>query len=817
MTRIALRAPLPRAFLLSPPARALSCAAALALLSAAACAQGQAPAGEPRVLTAVPAQPLAQSLQALARQTGIAIGADAALLQGKSAPELPGGLTLQQAVDRALAGTGLTAVRSGPGTLSIRRQAAPGEGQAMLPAVTVTAARDSETATGPLTGYVARRAMAGSKTDTPIIETPQSLSVVTSDELRDRQAETLAQALNYTPGFTSQPTSFNRTADRFRIRGIDVESANSGSLRDGLRLQSNSYDGIQEPYGLERVEVLRGAASVLYGQLSPGGVVNAVSKRPTSEPLRELGLQLGSHQRRQVTGDFSGPLGGSGTLDYRLTVLGRDSSTAEKYIPDDKLYIAPALTWRPSADTSLTLLSFYQKTRTRFAAPLPYELVEGLGKGPYAIRRGDFIGEPGYDRMDGEMFTLGYELEHALNAATRLHHRLRFFESRVTWNYLQAQTGAAAIGAAAGTGILRRQYSDRQEHAKGLASDTRIEWNGRLGGAEHKLLLGLDVYRMDYDSRNFRANAPSLNLASLAYGQPVVVNRDPALNRGSLLRTTQAGLYAQDQIQLGERWSLLLGLRHDWAQQDQTAHRDGSHARQKDQATTWRAGLVYKAANGLAPYLSYSESFFPVSVSEVSGQQFRPTRGRQYEAGVRYQPEGSRMLLSAAVFELVQDNVLKFDAGQNAYRQTGEVRARGFEAEARAELSRAFSLIASYAYTDARVTRSTIASEIGQRSEDTPYHQAALWADYRFGAWGLPQLRLAMGARYKGATRASGIAAPMPSYVLVDAMLGYRINAHWDFNLNVSNLTDRQFTYCEFAICRYGDVRQANANLIYRW
>ncbi len=818
MNRNLLTAPAARAFALSPLGHAaLACATTFAMFGITPGAQAQTPGNAQRVQMSVPAQSLAQTLHTLSRQTGIAIGADAALLQGKSAPEIPGGLSLQQAMDLALAGSDLVAVRSGPDTISIRPLPPAGQGMSALPAVTVTAATDTETATGPLSGYVARRAAAGSKTDTAIIDTPQSVSVVTSDELRSRQAETLSQALNYTPGVTTQPTSFSRTADRFRIRGLDVESANSGSMRDGLRLQSNSYDGIQEPYGLERVEVLRGAASVLYGQLSPGGVVNAVSKRPTSEPIRELGLQLGNHNRRQLTADFSGPVAGSDMLDYRLTMLGRDSNTADRYIPDDKLYIAPALTWRPSADTSLTLLSFYQKTNTRFSAPLPYQLVEGIGNGPHTIGRGDFIGEPHYDKMKGEMFTLGYELKHALNASTRIHHSLRFFESKVTWNYLQAQTSAAAIDAAASTGVLRRQYSDRREHAKSLTSDTRVEWNGKLLGAEHTLLAGMDVYRMDYDSQNFRANTASLNLGSYNYGQPVVVNRDPALNRGSRRKTTQAGLYVQDQVNLGDRWTILAGLRRDWAQQDQTAHRDGSNAVQKDEATTWRTGVVYKAPNGLAPYLSYSESFFPVSVSEVSGQSFRPTKGKQYEAGVRYQPDGSRMLLSAAVYELVQDNVLKFNAGQNAYRQTGQVRSRGFELEAKAEVSRALSVIASYAYTDARTTRSTIASEIGQRSEDTPYHQAAIWADYNFAAWGMPQLRLATGVRYKGTTRASGIATPMPVYTLVDAMLGYRIDAHWDLSVNVSNLMDKKFTNCEYAICHYGDARQASANLTYRW
>jgi iron complex outermembrane receptor protein len=795
-------------------AHVLSASVLTAAMAFGAHAQAPLPQAGTRLQAAVPAQPLAQALSAISRQAGIAIGADAALLSGKTAPALRAGLTLQQALEQALAGTGLVAVGSGPSAIAVQARP-PASPSAALPAVTVTARADTETATGPVAGYVARRSTAGSKTDSLLVETPQSVSVVTRDELRSRQAETLAQALGYTPGVTSEPTSFNRTADRFRIRGMDVEAATGGSLRDGLRLQGNSYDGVQEPYGLERVEVVRGAASVLYGQLSPGGLVNAVSKRPTSTPLREIGVQVGSHNRKQLTADFSGPL--SDTLDYRLTFLGRDSDTAQSYLLDDKIYIAPSLSWRPSAATSLTLLSFYQKTSTRFAAPLPYQLVEGFGTGPFRIRRGAFIGEPGYDEMRGEMYALGYELEHAFSDSLKLSHRARYFKSNVNWNYLQAQTSAAAIRAAATTGVLQRQYSDRRERPEGLSTDTRLEWTVHHGTVEHRVLLGLGAYKTEWDSTNFRANAPSLNLATYAYGQPVTVVRNPTVDRGSRIDTQQAGLYLQDQINLGEHWTVLLGLRHDWADQEQTLHRNQAKLKQDNEATTWRAGLVHKFANGWAPYLSYSESFYPVSAAEANGQQFKPTRGKQVEAGVRYQPQDRNMLLSAAVFELTQTNVLKYDAGRDAYLQAGEVRSRGLELEAKAEVARSLNLIASYAYIDARITRSTVAAEIGQRSEDTPYHQAALWLDYGFAQWGLPDLTVGLGARYKGTTRASGIATALPAYTVLDALVRYRIDPHWDFSLNVANLANKKITHCEFAICRYGDERQALGTLSYRW
>lgn len=762
----------------------------------------------------LPAQPLGTALNELARQGRFQLIAHPDLVAGKTAPAVTGTLTARDALARLLAGTGLVASVE-DGVVVIK--AAPTGVAKMLPTVNVTANALHETPTGPVTGYVARRSAAGSKTDSAIVDTPQSISVVTADELRSRQAETLSQALNYTPGFTSQPTSFNRTADRFRIRGMDVESATSGSMRDGLRLQSNSYDGTQEPYGLERVEVLRGAASVLYGQLSPGGVVNAVSKRPVQGGLHEIGIQAGNDGRKQVTADLGGAVPGVGPLDYRLTLLARKSDTAQEHINDDKLYIAPSLTWRAGTDTTLTLLSFYQKTRTHFSAPLPYQLVEGVATGPVRIGRRDFIGEPAYDKMNGDMAAAGYELVHRFSDTVKLSHKLRYSESDVRWNYLQAQTSAAAIQAASQTGVLARQYSDRHERARGVVSDTTLESTWDWLGMRHVLLAGVDAYRTTYDSANFRGNAPSLDLRSYNHGQPVVVNRAQSVDRGSRIRTLQKGIYLQDQVAFDEHWTAVLGARHDWATQVQTMNRNGARLDKDDSATTWRAGLVYKTAGGVAPYASYSESFFPVAAADAAGTAFKPTRGRQVEAGVRYQPQGSTMLLSAAVYDLTQTDVLKYDASQDLYRQAGEVQSQGVELEAKAELDRSTSLIASYAYTDARTTRSTIASEIGQRSEDTPYHQAALWLDYQFAALGLPQLKLGGGARYKGSTQASGMSVPMPGYTLFDATLSYRFSRNWELSANFSNLADKKFVYCEFAICRYGDERRATATLTYQW
>ncbi|MGK9418161.1 TonB-dependent siderophore receptor [Pseudomonas cedrina] len=801
---------MPRHFKRSPLPLAL--ALNLASLATLSLAVSSPVAAQETARYAIAAGALGPALNLFAQQAHVALLFDSKTVAGLNTAGLQGQYPVAQGFAQLLRGSGLQAVQGANGYVLVPLDTS---GSLELGPTAITGLSE-ERSTEHVKGYVATRNLSATKTDTPIIETPQSLSVVTSDEIRDRQSETLSQTLDLTPGFTSQPTSFNRTSDRFRIRGFDVESATGGSLRDGLRLQNNSYDGVQEPYGLERAEVIRGAASVLYGQLSPGGLINTVSKRPSQTPYHEINLQAGQNNRKQLSADFTGPLGDSDTLSYRLTLLDRKSDTAADHIQNDKVYVAPALTWQPDDDTSLTLLSFYQKTETGFSAPLPYQLTKGVGSGRFQIGRHDFIGEPDYDEMNGEMSALGYEFDHRFDEHTRISHKLRYYQSDVTWRYLQANT--AGITTAQTTGILRRQYSDRQERSRGLASDTNVESKWQFGDWQHTFLLGFDGYDTSYDSHNFRGNAPSLNLATYQYGQPVVVNKNPATDRGSQIDTLQKGIYFQDQIKFDERWILLLGGRHDWADQHTELFRNSADSGKSDEATTWRAGLVYKADNGLAPYISYSESFFPVAGTNKAEQSFVPTEGKQYEIGIRYQPEGSATLLSAAVYQLEQRNVLSQDRTDiNFSVQVGEVRSRGLELEAKTEITPNLSLIASYAYIDARITKSDIASEIGQRSEDTPYHQAALWADYRLAALGIPQLRIGGGARYKGTTQASGVPSAMPAYTLYDARASYEIDPHWEIALNANNVTNKRYTYCEFAICRYGDERQLVSSLTYRW
>ncbi|MDQ8034185.1 MAG: TonB-dependent siderophore receptor [Bordetella sp.] len=789
---------------MTPRLRAAALSAALAGLAAPALHAQSAPA---RAYDR-PAAPLADTLTELARASGRTLSVDPALVAGRRAPPVRGTYSAEQAVRQALVGTGLELVVTPNGTLSLR-PAPQGQADTLEP-VQVVATR--ETAFGHVDGYVARRSSAGMKTDAALVETPQSVSVVTSDQIRDVKASSLADALDYTPGFSSQAQSFSRMVDDFMLRGFNVATGNSGMLRDGLKLQSSVYDGGQEPYGLERIEVLRGASSVLYGQLSPGGVVNAVSKRPTDTPVRELNAEFGSYDRRQISGDFGGPLSQDGAWSYRLTGLAREANNWMDHTPDDRQYLAPSLRWQPSAATSVTLMATYQRIRTRFAAPLPAAQTLN-GK----IPRDFFVGEPDFDRYDMDTKTIGYAFEHAFNDQVKLRQAARYFEAEGNWDYL-------SFGALLPNGSVRRGVVSRDERSSGVATDTSLEWKVDTGPVSHTLLAGVDYYRSRYDShRRNGAVAPLNSMYDPVYGAVPVI--DTVNDYGFATRGEALGLYLQDQMKLQDKWVLVLGQRQDWARSTQRSFTTDANTRSNDSANTGRAGLVYLADNGLAPYVSASQSFAPTLGASRDSTPFKPTKGTQYEIGLRYEPPGGDMMLSAAVYDLTQRNALTVDPTDPTYSvQTGKVRSRGLELEARAHVGAA-SFTATYAYTDARTTRSNDPLLQDQRVALVPLHGASLWADYDFTKLGAEGLTLGLGARYASSSNIPGYAdRDAPGYLLFDGMARYDFGAlsqtlkGLSLTVNARNLFNRGYVSCSAAGgCRYGAPRLLYATMSYRW
>ncbi|MFL9924512.1 TonB-dependent siderophore receptor [Herbaspirillum lusitanum] len=757
----------------------------------------------------IPAGPLDQRLNAFARRAGVLLSFEPEITQKRNTAGLNGRYTVAEGFAVLLSGSGLSAALKADGGYALVA-ALPSSASSALPTITVAGAAQRESITGPLHGLVAKRGGSATKTDTPILETPQSLSVATADQIEASKSSSLSEVLEYTPGVVGQASSFNRMVDDVRIRGFNLANANTGMLRDGMKYQPSVYDGSQEPFGLERIEVLRGAASVLYGQLSPGGVINTVSKRPTVEPYHELSADVGSNDRKQMTGDFAGALTDDGVWSYRLSALARESDTSVNYINDDKRYLAGALTWAPSARTSLTLLSNYQEMRTRFVAPASSALTLN-GR----IPRSFFVGEPNYDRYDSDVYSLGYLFEHAVSDQVKLRHNLRYFNADASFNYLSYGTLNAT------TGIMSRGVVNRAEKSDGLTADTSLEIDIGEGRLRQKLLVGFDYFDSNYSSHRYAGSVSGISLNNPVYGATPVIT---SVDNGSKTQATQFGLYLQDQIKLDNKWVLLIGGRQDWVDSSVTAYRTQAVTNARDQAFTGRTGLVYLADNGLAPYASFGQSFVPQAGTDRSGARFKPTEAEQYEAGIRYQPPGSNALFSAAVYQINQTNGLTVDPVDTSYSvQTAEMRSRGAELEARAQFGQ-LETIANYAYTDARTTRSNVAAEVGQRVSGVPYHSASAWLQYDFSKAGAHGLKAGFGVRYLSSSPIAGVSDPAPARALFDAMLAYdlqQISSRLrgvQLKVNAKNLLNKDYVQCVASTgCRYGEPRSILATLTYRW
>jgi iron complex outermembrane receptor protein len=795
------------------------------IMLAAACLTGVA-AGSSGVALAqaqqtrsfnIPATSLSRALRLFAAQSGLQVAYQTSIASDLRAPAVRGTMAPEAALAALLAGSGLTYSASGGAVTILAAGSAPASNAkpvtnaTNLGAIVVTGAANSSTA--PMKGYNASVASAGSKTDTPILETPQSVSVITRDQMTSQRVVSLADTVSYTPGITSQSGSFSRLVDDFMIRGFNAANGNTGSLRDGMKLQSNVYDGGQEPYGLERVEVLRGASSTLYGQLAPGGVINAVSKRPVDTPLHEVNIELGSYGRKQVSADFGGPVDKDGVVTYRMTGLVRQSSNWMHYTPDDKVYLAPAVTLKPDEATSLTLLGSYQHVNTLFSPPF---LLSDIKSG--ALSASTFTGIQGFDRYVSDTYTIGALFEHQFDDGPTLRSNLRYFESKLDWNYMMSNLAALSSTG----GLMARRASLRHENSYGVTSDTSAEFNFDALGGEHTLLAGFDYYRRFYDSHRYRGTANSLlNLSTGTYTGSAAI--DYRTDRGSRTLGNQYGIYLQDQIKIDDHWVLLLGGRQDWADSVTTSYQTGTVTSQSDSAATGRAGLVYLFDNGIAPYLTVSQSFLPQAGTDSrTGAALKPNRGLQYEAGVRYQPPGTNLMFSGSVYDLTQTNVVTYDSNGLAYQQ-GKVRSRGVELEARGEIGN-WGLVAAYAYTDARITESALASEIGQQVALVPYHTVSLWADYGLDDLGLDGVRIGGGLRYVGETNLTDTAENVPGYLLVDAMAKVDLGKlkpeleGLDLTLNARNLFNKSYYTCAASDgCRFGEPLTVSAKLSIKW
>ncbi|GGK08640.1 TonB-dependent siderophore receptor [Pseudomonas matsuisoli] len=768
----------------------------------------------------ISAGPLSRVLNQFSSQAGIYLVGSNALAQDRQSPGLQGRHTIQQGLHQLLRGTGLQAVPQG-GTGYVLQPVSTGDAVQLQPTSVLGAGMQSANGQSD-SGYRAVNSATASKTSTALAETPRSVSVVTRRRMDDQKSQTLTEVLGYVPGIFAPPFAAGDGAagDLFFIRGFNATDYGYGLLRDGLRVQGNRYDTTSEPYGLERVEVFRGPTSILYGENAPGGVVNLVSKRPTADARGQLQLSYGTHERRQLGVDVSGPLNESGSVLGRMVVLGRKSDTQVDHQPDDRLYLAPSLTLNIDDANTLTLLGTYQRDRTLME--LGYPAAGTLLNNPNGkIDKSTLLGNPDWDDFERETWTLGYEFTHRFNEAWQYRQNSRYMQSRI--DRQEIWPGNLDNGGF-GT-ILNNTAYDRENKSIAYALDNQVEGNFTLREVENTLLFGASLDRTSFNQDWDAGFGGTINVFDPVYTGPPVTSTTV---QNALLEQTLYGVYTQLQSRV-DNWVLLLGGRYDRVNSTYRNKAGTLNASADldywDGQFTWQAGLMYQFENGVSPYVSYSTAYNPTQQVSSSNGPLDPTTSEQYEAGVKYEPKGWNTAISASVYDLRKKDDSLYDSVVGDYRNVGRSRAKGVELEVSSDLTDNVNVTAAYTYTDSRITKDAPGSLLEDHQiTGVPRNQASVWANYRFLDGGLKGLRIGGGVRHFDSTFAYTSPAlygtlDTGDVTLVDAAVGYSIDEQWSAELNARNLLDKEYVAgCNNAgRCYWGEERTLLATLTYNW
>jgi iron complex outermembrane recepter protein len=670
---------------------------------------------------------------------------------------------------------------------------------------------------GPINGYVAERSLTGTKTDTPLMETPQAISVIGREEIRDQKPNSLAEALRYAPGVRSETFGADTRNDWFKIRGFDAQDV--GLFADGLQLSTFAFATWKfQPVNIERIDILRGPSAVLYGGSGPGGLVNVISKTPGFVPSNYVEAGVNSYGNGYLSFDFTGPVatpsGPSNELYYRLLGTVKGGNTQTDFTPDNTYFVAPSMTYKPDIDTTLTILASASKNDTRVQGFLPY--VGTVVNAPFGrIPTQLFASDPSVDSFRREQEMIGYQFEKNLTDNLTFRQNARFAHDDVQF---QTLLGNGYVGGDPSTALLSRFNDFAHDTANQANLDSSFEYRFATGPVQHKTLVGVDLKSYEIsDLQAFDFATPALNLLNPVYGVqqgfPSTVFADQTITQ------KQVGVYAQDQLKLG-RLTLVLSGRNDWVNTADNNRLAPSESRD-DSQFSGRAGLIYNTDLGIAPYVSYATSYNPIiGVNTATGQLFTPETGVQSEVGVKVQPAGFNGYFSASVFDLKRQNVLTTDPNNVLLQiQTGEVTSRGIELEGVANVTPELKLTAAFTNFHIFVSKDLNPALIDTVPTNTPSELASLWGDYTIKSGQLTGLGFGAGVRYNGISYAdTANSLVVPSYVVGDAAIHYDVK-NWRFALNVTNIGDKIYVgSCQTpTACFYGDRRRAIASASYKW
>ncbi|HBF28752.1 TonB-dependent siderophore receptor [Rhizobium sp.] len=657
----------------------------------------------------------------------------------------------------------------------------------------------------------AKKSGGATKIDTPLIETPRSVSVITKKELEERGVQNVTDAVSYTAGVQTGGAGFDPRFDSISIRGNDITT--TGDFLDGLRQPYMNYGMFRtDPYALERAEVIKGPVSVLYGAGNLGGIVNKIPKLATDEEIREVGVLYGSPSRAQTMFDFGGRVDpNDDSYLYRIVGLARHGDTNFD-IADDRYFIAPSFTWKPDSTTTFTIYGSAQSSETDANVGAIVDPSGNILK----LRDSD----PDYDYQKTKQQQIGYKFEHEFDNGLTFRQNLRYSHMDLKARYLGTQSWTGTVA--------HRGASAISDSMDVFQVDNQLEAKFDTGPAAHTMLFGLDYttvtsgFAYGYDTST--STAYDFDIANPTYG---VSGPTPSYNY-SLLQNDmwQVGAYALDQIEL-DKWRFTLGGRETWVHQNSETTDVASGTVTTDsidkKAFSVQTGALYLFDNGVAPYVSYATSFNPVTNRSASGDVLQPTKGEQYELGVKYQPPGSDILLSAAAYNLVEKNKPHLvDPLTLAYDSIGEVTSRGIELEARATVREGLDVIAAYAYNHSEITGG---DNVGNAPSTTPRNIASLWTKYQFQESSVVNgLGIGGGIRYLGESYTSDEnTAKNAAGIYFDAAITYDFGAidkqykGLTAAFNIQNIANRKTTVCNGGYCYLAEGRNVTASLKYRW
>lgn len=673
---------------------------------------------------------------------------------------------------------------------------------------------------GSRNSIVTKSSSAATKTSTPLIYTPESVSVVTAAQMQMQNAQTLGQALRYSSGVSMEERGASSRYDLGTIRGFD---ANGSQYLDGLLMFNGQYYATQQvdPYLLQEIDVLKGPSSVVYGQSSPGGIVALTSKFANGSRYRYVSLEGGNYNYVRGTFDIGDRFKGLDNLSWRIVATGMRQDGMDWYTKSERYAVQPSLYWEPTDDITLTVYGRYQADPSANS----YQTFPAYGSvlsSPYHFPTNFYSGDKNFERYNRTQASVGYKFTYQINPEWQFLSMARYTNVGSNYNQVYGTGENSSAGYSPGSQYLYRLANGSKEHFDTVTIEEQLHGQIHTGPVAHDLLLGVSWQniRDNYDYGS--GYAPPLDLYNPNYSAAITI---PAPYMGAGVSTNQEGIFLQDSISY-ERLLVQLGFRNDWSSISTRNHyAPASSFTQSDQGFTFRSGILYKLPYNISPYFNYAQSFQPLNQVSQTGKPYNPTRGEQYEFGVKYQPEHFNGFFTAAVYNLEQTNVLTSDPqNANFTIQAGRIRSRGLELEAHTSPIAGLNLIAAYTHQNVKYMTGDYA---GQRPTQIPANIFSFWADYTIQSGTFQNLGGAFGVRYNGNTNGDyATFLRTQAYTLFDMQAHYKFDDSiptlkgLDAQLTAQNLTNkRYFTACysQSFGCAIGQGRTVIGKLSYTW